>query len=107
MPHLGITLATEGQARPTGVVRRTIRVREAHIKQLLADPRRTPLLPLSEDFLQGNPRLRESLLAAVAAVLSSIAESENILLQFFQKGFAVMEVEVDYDYQPRQGARGN
>ena len=38
--------------------------------------------------------------AAAAAVLSSIAQTENILLQFFRKGFAVMEVEVDYDYQP-------
>ena len=67
----------------------------------------TPLLPLSEDFVQRNPRLREPLLAAAAAVLSSIAKTGNILLQFFRKGFAVMEVEVDYDYQPRQGTRRN
>ena len=100
MPRRGIRVVPEGQPRPTGVVRKTIRVPEAHIQQLLTDPRHTPLLPLSEDFVRRNPHLREPLLAAAAAVLSSIAKTGNILLQFFRKGFAVMEVEVDYDYQP-------
>lgn len=100
--------AEEGPARPTGLVRRTIRVPDAHIKALLADPGHTPLRPLSEGFVREmNPRLRENLLASAAAVLSGIAKTENILLQFFRKGFAVMVAEVDYDYQPPQGARGN
>ncbi|XP_039835057.1 uncharacterized protein LOC120695919 [Panicum virgatum] len=88
----------KGKTRPVGVLKKTISVPEAYIKDLLTDPKHTPLLPLSEDFLKNNPHLRQPVLNAAVATLSSIEKTENILCQFFEKGCAAMEVEVDYDY---------
>jgi hypothetical protein len=54
------------------------------------------LAPLSEDLLRENPRLREPVLALTLNVLKGIDHKVNIVNQYFNKGHAVVEWEVDY-----------
>ncbi|CAN6193699.1 unnamed protein product [Urochloa humidicola] len=86
----------EGKAKPVGIVRQRKMVPPAYIKRLLTGPPRRAFRPLAEDAFQRQPNLRESLRISADAVLESIQRNENILAQYFQKGYAVMELEIDY-----------
>ncbi|CAN6193703.1 unnamed protein product [Urochloa humidicola] len=86
----------EGKAKPVGIVRQSKMVPPAYIEKLLNGPPRRTFRPLAEGFFQRNLNLCESLRSAAATLLESIKEDENILAQYFTKGYAVMELEIDY-----------
>lgn len=87
----------EGGAKPV-FMKKMMKVRPAYIKSLLMTGRpRVPLRPLPDDFFRKNPQLRETMLASGLAALSSIETDENILWQFFDKGYAMTEVQVNYN----------
>jgi hypothetical protein len=86
----------EGKSKPVGIVKKTVVVPEARIKMMFDDPPYTVLAPLAEDFFKENPHLREPILALTLNVLKGIEHKENILNQYFDKGHAVVEWEIDY-----------
>lgn len=58
------------------------------------DPGRS--VPSKDDFLERDPQLRQSILAAAEANLMMIELHENIMMQVAKKGYAEVEVHVDY-----------
>ncbi|CAN6173163.1 unnamed protein product [Urochloa humidicola] len=92
----GTAAEEEGKAKPVGIVRERKMVPPAYIKKLLTGPPRRTFRPLAEGFFQRHPNLREPLRSATATLLESIKGDENILAQYFKKGYAVMELEIDY-----------
>ncbi|CAN6193705.1 unnamed protein product [Urochloa humidicola] len=89
----------EGTAnKPVGIVREKTMVDAAHVKMLMDGPPRTPLRALAEDYFddEDDPGFRENIIAGATLILAGIEQEENILTQFIKKGYAEMELEIDY-----------
>lgn len=73
-------------------VRRRGRVPQDYIQRLLTNPQLETLRPLPEDYFEKDPQYRELMKDVAGTVLLTIEEDENVLYQFFKKGFADMEI---------------
>lgn len=72
----------------------TVRLPDAHVMRFMRLRARTPLRPLSQDFFEGHDSLRENCRSGAASILCSIKLEEEVLAQFFSKGYVVVEAEV-------------
>ncbi|CAL4979610.1 unnamed protein product [Urochloa decumbens] len=77
-----------GNGSPVSLV--TVKLPDSYVKGLMSVRPPTHLLPLDEDDMQES----ELMLAAEAATLYSIERVEKILAQFYEKGYAIADLEV-------------